>query len=80
MTMSDLELARIVGAAIGDGPDRLVEGDYRHVGSGKRYAFVGVGLEEATLTPVVAYRSLDTGLLWTRPADEFRKRFVRVES
>jgi hypothetical protein len=43
---------------------------YRHYKGGE-YDFIGVALVEATLAPVVVYRSTEDGTIWTRPAAEF---------
>lgn len=43
---------------------------YRHY-KGNCYEVIGLAHVEATLEPVVVYRSMTDGTLWTRPAAEF---------
>jgi len=42
----------------------------RHKKTGHIYSITALGVEEATLAPVVCYMGSD-GVLWTRPASEF---------
>ena len=44
---------------------------WRHNASGGLYSIVAVGLDEATLVPVVTYFGLESGVTWTRPVAEF---------
>lgn len=49
---------------------------WQHVISGDHYLVVAVALVESDHTPVVVYQPIDgEGPVWTRPADEFVKRF-----
>lgn len=45
-------------------------GDYTHYKGGK-YTVIGVALNEADLTKVVIYKSLEDGQLWSRPVTSF---------
>lgn len=51
---------------------------WRHVATGGEYVILAEALEEATQRPVTVYRSLGTGITWTRPRDEFNARFERL--
>lgn len=54
---------------------------YRHVKTGCYYALLDDGLNEADLTNVCVYRSLQDGKIWVRPSNEFFDgRFVLDES
>lgn len=46
---------------------------WRHTKSGGKYFVVAVGLEEATMIPVVVYSGRD-GTVWTRPLSVFLSR------
>jgi hypothetical protein len=53
--------------------------NYRHLKSGGEYELLLVGHDEATLNPMVIYRSLDDEEIWCRPAKEFFDgRFVPI--
>lgn len=52
---------------------------WRHVKKGTRYSVMCLGNSVATLEVEVIYFSLDTGIIWIRPIDEFLDgRFERV--
>ena len=62
---------------------------WSHKRSGLMYTVIGLGLEEATLNPVVLYKRLDPALpyfdrvdvknpIWTRPVAEFLEKFEQV--
>lgn len=44
--------------------------EYRHF-KGGAYLVVSVALEEMNLTPVVVYKQVETGVVFTRPLDSF---------
>ena len=46
---------------------------WRHVSTGRKYFVMAVGLEEATLAPVVVYSGHDD-VVWTRPLSVFLSR------
>jgi hypothetical protein len=62
--------------AILDGPEST--GIYRHRDGGL-YEVIANALEEATHAHVVVYRSLATGVVWTRPIGEWRERFAEED-
>lgn len=44
---------------------------FKHLTTGGVYSILAIGLEEATLTPVIVYQDAHTAQVWTRPAKEF---------
>lgn len=44
---------------------------YLHSRSNKKYEIVAFGYIEATMSPCVIYRSVETGLVFVRPSHEF---------
>ncbi|MFT4103213.1 MAG: DUF1653 domain-containing protein [Burkholderiaceae bacterium] len=44
---------------------------YRHLKTGGVYEVLTRGLNEADRTPVVVYRSVDSGQVWVRSAEQF---------
>lgn len=44
---------------------------FKHLKTDGTYSVLAMGLEEATLTPVIIYQCAKTGQVWTRPAKEF---------
>lgn len=51
---------------------------FKHMKRGTTYEFLGLERRESDKYPMVAYRSVDDGTRWSRPADEFVDRFVLV--
>ena len=47
---------------------------------GGRYEFITLALEESTLVPLVVYRSVETGQVWTRPVADFLGEIPRDDS
>lgn len=44
---------------------------YRHTKRGTVYRLINIGIQEASLEPVVIYSDVNTGAIWVRPAREF---------
>lgn len=79
---TDAEIKAMAMATDGPLPDEV----YRHYRGGA-YLIVARAIDEATLTPSVVYRAMDTKVIWVRPLDDFmsgvevdgvtRPRFIR---
>jgi hypothetical protein len=52
-------------------PDPYFGYTWVHRKTGGEYSVICYGIAEATLTPVVIYKNVSTGEVWTRPCAEF---------
>ena len=51
--------------------------EFKHRVSGRIYVVQGVVLDEATLKPLVIYRSVDQkNVPWARPQEDFLNKFI----
>jgi len=58
----------------------IYEGTWIHDSTGNEYRVLFLGLQEADLTPMVAYQAVQGGPVWFRPVVEFFDgRFYRHE-
>lgn len=56
------------------------QGIYRHKNSGDWYRVHSIALEEKKLTPIVCYTPYQNeNIMWTRPVNEFVKRFEQIK-
>jgi transcriptional regulator with XRE-family HTH domain len=65
------KVVELAMAALGAAAPNLDTPTHRHVKTGGLYWIVSEATVEATMDQVVVYRSLSTGLWWTRPRAEF---------
>lgn len=60
-----------IGVPISDPSSQPKFGWWRHKKTDHLYEVLGFGLQEDALCPIVIYRSVQNGMIWTRPCAEF---------